>query len=117
MKQTGLRRQGYHSISNHIMLMPSSWGKQKQAILILSTQLIMARIPLSVSLNHSACPFIIITVIVVTFIVIIIIVKSISSSSSSSSCGGGGGGGISGSMCFQKHSYSILFETLNSHSL
>ena len=115
MKQTGLRRQGYHSISNHIMLMPSSWGKQKQAILILSTQLIMARIPLSVSLNHSACPFIIITVIVVTFIVIIIIVKSISSSSSSSSCGGGCG--ISGSMCFQKHSYSILFETLNSHSL
>ena len=116
MKQTGLRRQGYHSISNHIMLMPSSWGKQKQAILILSTQLIMARIPLSVSLNHSACPFIIITVIVVTFIVIIIIiVKSISSSSSSSSCAGGGG--ISGSMCFQKHSYSILFETLNSHSL
>ena len=75
----------------------------------------MARIPLSVSLNHSACPFIIITVIVVTFIVIIIIVKSISSSSSSSSCGGGGG--ISGSMCFQKHSYSTLFETLNSHSL
>ena len=73
----------------------------------------MARIPLSVSLNHSARPFIIITVIVVTFIVIFI-VKSISSSSSSSSCGGGG---ISGSMCFQKHSYNVLFETLNSHSL